>query len=164
MTSGGESIWSILFKFVNFAVLVAILVKFGAKPLKDFLVKRRDTVREKIDEANRVLADARQLKQQYEEKLSGLDAEMEIFRKTIMSELEQEKAKIAEETEQFTLRIKEQARITAEQEIREVRNRIKAEIVRLTMEKAEKLIAEKISKTDHDRMVDDFIAKLRSMN
>ena len=42
--------------------------------------------------------------------------------------------------------------------------RIKEEISRLTMEKAEQLITEKITQSDHDKLVEEFIVKLRSMN
>ena len=69
MTIGGESIWSIALKVINFGILVAVLVKFGKKPLQTFLVNRRNAVQEKIDEANRMLSQAQTLKHEYEEKL-----------------------------------------------------------------------------------------------
>jgi len=37
MTAGSESWLSWAFKIFNFALLVAILVKFAGKPLKDYL-------------------------------------------------------------------------------------------------------------------------------
>jgi F0F1-type ATP synthase membrane subunit b/b' len=45
-----------------------------------------------------------------------------------------------------------------------VARRIKEEISRLTVGQAEKLIAEKITQSDHDKLVEEFIVKLRSMN
>ena len=165
MTSGGgEPILSIVFKFVNFGILVAILVKFGAKPLKNFLINRHNTIKEKIEGANKLLAEAGVLKQEYESKLAKLDGEIEVFKKTIISETEKEKAKIIEDATMFAAKIKEQARTTYEQEMRTVKRTIQEEITELTVKRAEQLIVEKISKSDHEKMVDDFIVKLRSMN
>ena len=165
MTSGGgEPILSIVFKFVNFGILVAILVKFGGKPLKNFLINRHNTIKEKIEEASKLLAEAEILKQEYEGKLARLDGDIEVFKKTIIGEMEKEKTKIIEEAAQVAAKIKEQALLTYEQELREVKDKIKADIAELTIKKAEQLIVEKISKSDHEKMVDDFIVKLRSLN
>jgi F-type H+-transporting ATPase subunit b len=165
MTSGGgEPILSIVFKFVNFGILVAILVKFGGKPLKNFLINRHNTIKEKIEEASKLLAEAEILKQEYEGKLARLDGDIEVFKKTIIGDMEKEKTKIIEEAAQVAAKIKEQALLTYEQELREVKDKIKADIAELTIKKAEQLIVEKISKSDHEKMVDDFIVKLRSLN
>jgi F-type H+-transporting ATPase subunit b len=164
MTGGGESLWSIAFKFINFAVLVALLIKFAGKPLKTFLANRHNAIKEKIEETNRMLDEAETLKRAYEAKLAGLDEEIATFKKTVMSEVENEKVKIIAEATQFASKMKEQARLSYEQELKEVKNKIKEDIAQLTIEGAGKLIAEKISKPDHEKMIEDFIVKLRSLN
>ncbi len=65
--------WSFLVKLLNFAVMLGILLKFAAKPVKDFLQNRRNSVKEKVDEADRLLKEAESLKSTYEAKLAGLD-------------------------------------------------------------------------------------------
>ena len=164
MTQGGESLLDWVFKFVNFAVLVGILIKFAGKPLKDYLRNRHDTIKAKIDEANKTVQEAEALKAQYERKLSQLDEEVEAFKKAVIEEAEKEKQKIMNEANEFASRIREQARIAYEQELKDAMSAIKEEIARLTMERAEKLIAERLTKEDHNRMVGDFIEKLRSLN
>jgi F-type H+-transporting ATPase subunit b len=164
MTGGGESLWSIAFKFFNFAILLAILIKFGGKPLKTFLANRRNAIKETIDETTRILNEAEALKRAYEEKLAGLDAEIAAFKKTIISEVENEKTKIIAEATQFASKMKEQARLAYEQEFKEIKNKIKEDIAQLTVKNAEKLIAEKMNKADHEKMIEDFIVKLRSLN
>lgn len=164
MTQGGESLLSWVFKFVNFAVLVGILIKFAGKPLKDYLQNRRNTIKTKIEEASRTVQEAEALKAQYERKLSQLDDEMEVFRKAVIEEAQKEKQKIVDEATEFASRIREQARIAYEQEMKDAMSTIKEEIARLTMERAEKLIAQKLTTEDHNKMVGDFIEKLRSLN
>jgi len=64
MTSGGNNWLDWVFKIVNFGVLVWLLVKFGGKPLKEFLVSRHNKVKDKIDEADRMFNEAEGLKKE----------------------------------------------------------------------------------------------------
>ena len=164
MAPGGESAWSLVLKFFNFFVLVGLLLYFVGKPLKAYLSKRHDTVKTRLEETEKVLKDAQAIRAQYQERLDKLDGEIEVFKKQTMQEAEAEKKKIIEEAHAFAERIREQARLTAEQENKDMARRIKEEISRLTMEKAEQLITEKITQSDHDKLVEEFIVKLRSMN
>ena len=164
MAAGGESLWSIVFKFVNFGILVAALIYFVGKPLKKFLANRHKTIKDKIEETQKALNEAQELRTRYQDRLAKLDEEIEAFKKQILTEAEEEKKKIVDDAVKFSVKIKEQARLTAQQEQKEIARRIKEEIARLTVEDAEKLIAEKITKADHEKMVDDFIVKLRSLN
>jgi F-type H+-transporting ATPase subunit b len=164
MAGGGESLIDWVYKLLNFAVLVGILVVFAGKPLKNFLANRHNAVKEKLEEANRMIKEAEAVKVEYANRLARLDEEIETFKKVMIQETEKERKKIFDEAEAFAARIKEQAKITYEQEIREVKARIREEIARLTMERAEKLVAERVNKADHDHLVEEFIEKLRSLN
>ena len=164
MTGGSESIWSWVFKFVNFFVLAGLLVRFAGKPLKEYLQNRHNTIKNKLEEAKKMLEEAESLKAEYEKKIAKLDEEVESFKKTVMVEAEKEKKKILDEAKELTVKIKEQARLTYEQEAKEAIGKIKEEIARQTIEKAEKVVMEKLTKDDHTRMVGEFIEKLRSMN
>lgn len=156
--------WKWIFKFANFFLLVGILVKYGTKPFKGFLVSRHDKVKEKIDEADKLLAEAEGLKSQYAAKLAKLDQEIADFKAKVTEETKKESEKLLEEARAFAAKIEEQARITYEQEKREISGKIKEEIARLALEKAERLVVEKVTKTDNDKMIEEFIEKLRSLN
>lgn len=164
MTGGSESWLSWVFKIINFAVLVAVLVKFGGKPLKNYLQSRSKGIKDKVDEADRLQKEAEALKKEYEGKLAKLDDEIEAFKGTILAQTERERKKILDEAAESAARIKEQAAATYQQEIREMTSKIKGEIAKLTMERAQKLVAERLVQKDHDRLVEEFIQKLRSLN
>jgi F-type H+-transporting ATPase subunit b len=164
MTGGSESIWSWVFKFVNFIVLAGILVKFAGKPLKEYLENRHRTIKNKLEEAERMLREAEALRVEYEKKIAKLDEEVEAFKETVVAQAEKEKKKILDEAAYLASKIKEQAKLTYEQEAKEAIDKIKEEIARQTIEKAEKIVMEKLTKDDHNRMVGEFIEKLRSMN
>ncbi len=164
MSGGPESIWSWVFKFVNFFVLVGLLVKFAGKPLKDYLLTRHQTIKDKLEEAEKTYKEAEALKAEYEKKIAKLDEEIVAFKNKVMAEAEKEKKKILDDAEEFASKIKLQAKLTYEQEARDVMGKIKEEIAKKTIENAEKIVLDRITKKDHDRMVGEFIEKLRSMN
>jgi F-type H+-transporting ATPase subunit b len=156
--------WKTGLQTVNFLIILGLLVKFCSKPLKDFLLSRHNKVKEKIEEADKLMTEAVDLKNEYEARLAGLDSEIEAFKTKVAEETARESEKLMEEARAFATRIQEQARLTYEQEMREVSGKIKGEIAKLAMEKAEKLVMERFGKGDNDKMVEEFIEKLRSLN
>jgi|WetSurSiteA1Bulk_404760.scaffolds.fasta_scaffold23469_2 F-type H+-transporting ATPase subunit b len=158
-------IWlKLLIQFVNFAILLGVIVKFAGKPLKDYLRKRHDAVKERIDEAERLLKEAGVAKARYEEKLSGLEAEIEAFRTSITEAMEKEKKRILDEAQELAARIREQARLAYEQEMKEAMGKVQAEIAGRTIAAATVRVREMFKQDDHDRMVEEFIQKVRSTN
>ena len=119
-----------LIQCINFAILVGVLVKFGKKPFKDYLTKRRHSVKERIEEAERLLKEASELKAIYVGKLSALEGEIEAFRASAMAEMEKERTKILDEARELASRIREQARLAYEQEMKEAMARVRSRSLR----------------------------------
>jgi F-type H+-transporting ATPase subunit b len=159
----GEGV-SLLFKFINFAVLLAILIKFGGKPLKQYIRKRHEDVKDKIEEADRLLKEAGQTRQLYEEKLSRLESEIESFRKSVFDDMEKETTKILDEARSLAVRIREQAELAYGQEMKDAMTKVRAEIASRTITAAEQKVQQAFGKDDHERMVEEFIEKVRSLN
>jgi F-type H+-transporting ATPase subunit b len=153
---------ALLIQCINFAILIFIIVKFGKKPFKEYLKNRHETVKERIEEAERLLKEAQGVKALYVEKLSKLPEEIEAFRAHVLKEAETERTKILAEAQDLALRIREQARLAYEQEMRETLSRVRAEVAAHTIETAEEVVRERFTKDDHDRMVEDFIKNVGS--
>ena len=158
-----EGILPLVFKVTNFGILVGVLFKYGSKPFKGYLQNRHAVVKQKVDEAGNLLKKAEEMKAAYEARLSGLDVEIEAFRKTALEEMEKEKKKILDETTAFAGRIREQATLAYEQEMREAVARIRADIASRTIAAAEKAVRETFSKEENDRLVEEFIQQVRRL-
>ena len=98
---------ALLIQCINFAILLFIIVKFGKKPFTEYLKNRHDTVKERIEEAERLLKDAQEAKALYVGKLSKLPEEIEAFRALALKEAETERTKILAEAEELAARIRE---------------------------------------------------------
>lgn len=164
MTTGGESWLSWVFKFVNFAILIGILIKFGGKPLKDYFYNRHKRIKDKLEQAEKMLQEAENLRKEYMEKLAGFDREIDAYKKVIYEKMANDERKMSIETLELATRIRNQATLTYEQELKETQYKIKEEIAKLTVERAKRLLEERLNKNDHDSMVEEFIDKLRSLN
>ena len=152
-----------LIQVVNFGILAWALVHFLRKPFKAYLVKRHDTVKERIEEAERLLKEAQQAKALYAERLAKLPEEIEAFRAIALKEAEAEKAKLLAEAQELASRIREQARLAYEQELKEALSRVRAEVASHTINAAEEVVRGRFTKEDHDRMVEDFIKNVGSV-
>ncbi|MCX7858202.1 MAG: ATP synthase F0 subunit B [Deltaproteobacteria bacterium] len=164
MTHSGESLLSIVFKFVNFTILLAILIKFASKPIKNYLFERHQRIKDEIENRKKALDEIDSKKRELELKLQRLDAEVEEIRKKVLEEAYAEKERIISEARTLAQKMKDQAMLTKEQEIREIREMIKQEIAKRSIFEAERIIRETLRKEDHDRLVRDFIERLRSFN
>jgi F-type H+-transporting ATPase subunit b len=156
--------WSFLVKLFNFAVMIGILVKFAGKPLKNALQGRRDAVKEKVDEANRLIEEAEHLKKSYKTKLGELDSEMEAFRRAAIQEAEQEKARIVAEAHALADRIRQQAQLAYDQEMKDAMAAVQAQIARRTLSAAETAVKQLFKREDHEKMVDEFIENLQGQS
>ena len=156
--------WAFLVKLLNFAVVVGILLKFAAKPAKNFLQNRRNSVKEKVDEADRLFKEAENLKSTYESKLAGLDSEMEALRKAAIEEAEKEKSRIVAEALALAERIRQQAQLAYDQEMKDAMTAVQAQIARRTLQAAEASVRQIFMEEDHNKMVDEFVEKLRGQN
>jgi F-type H+-transporting ATPase subunit b len=154
----------LVIQFINFGILVFVLMKFGGKPFKDYLKKRHDTVKEKIDEAERLLKEAEQAKAVYEGKLAGVDSEIQAFRASAMEAVEAEKTRVIQEAESLAKKIREQAQLAYDQEMRTALEKIRMEVAERTISMATQKVRDSFGPDDHNRMLDEFIQKVRSTN
>jgi F-type H+-transporting ATPase subunit b len=154
----------LLLQSINFAILAFALVYFLRKPLKTYLLSRRRTIKEKLEEAERRLGEAEEAKKLYEERLSSLEAEIGAFRARVLSEIEEERNKVLADARALASRIGEQARLAYEQEIKEALAKVRSEIAGRTIQSAERKMRETFGRQEHDRMVEEFIQKARSVD
>jgi len=91
-----------------------------------------------------------------------LGKEVEEIRKAVEKEGEAEKERIVAAAEKEAETIKWQAKIIAEQELKHAKAALRKELAALSLERAEKIIKEKINEDDHARLVKDYITQITS--
>ncbi len=151
----------LLYRFINFTLLVIILIWALKKAnIKSLFSKRIDDIREKLETLKKD-------KEEAEEKYQAIDKKLKAFEKERLEILEQykkegetEKERIIAEANLRVQQIIEQSEATIEQEIQAAKDRLKQEVVNLSAQKAQEIIAREMKDEDQDRLVQDFIERV----
>ncbi len=96
------NIWTFLFQIINFVVLLYILKRLLYRPVRQILEKRRDSIRKSMEDAEKVMNEARELKERHEQELRELDE-----RKVRM--LDEMRQKVLEEKKKLMLEAEKEA-------------------------------------------------------
>lgn len=163
MSHGEESLLSIVFKFANFAILLAILVKFAGKRFKSYLAERHERIRSEVESKRREIEIGKSKIEEMKRKLEDLDTEIELVKKRILDEALMEKEKIMAEVRSQKEKVESQLSIIKGLELDEMKKRLRQEFAERAILEAENLIRAHVTKEDHERLVKDFIVRLRSL-
>jgi F-type H+-transporting ATPase subunit b len=158
----GPDLKAFLWQVVNFAILVAILLFFARKPIRDLLKNRTESIEKSIEEARQAREKAEEALAQVEERLKEKDREIADILATAEQSGLKEREAIREEGERLSRKIVEQARASIEYELKQAREAIKAEAVELAMEIAEKKIRERLSEGEQKKLLEEALKKLES--
>jgi len=149
---------------VNFAIFAYLLVRLGKKPIQKYFLERHHAVRHAIEEAQKVKASAEEIVKTYSERLAHLDAEVDKIVAAFEDEGKLEQSRILSAAEKAAEKIKRDATLVIEQE--QVRHQLemRREAVGMAMEMAEKILSEKLSDADRQRIDQEYIENLRGMS
>jgi len=145
---------------VNFIILFSVLAYFLKEPLRNFLVERRGTIGNQIEEAKKAIDEAKKRYEDYAEKLKRMDDEILALKETIRKEGEIEREEILKQAEVTSHKIAEEAKETIKLEAAKARREIQSEVVSLAVGLAESLIMQNLDEADERRLIEDFITKV----
>ena len=159
---GGSTLWSFIFSVINFILFLVVLYIFALPRIKSFYFERSEKIRQALKEAEEAKTLAENKLREYEKKIALLDKEVEEIRKAVEKEGGVEKERIIAAAAKEAEIIKWQAKIIAEQELKQAKAELRKELATLSLERAEKIIKEKINEDDHARLVKDYITQITS--
>ena len=161
---GGSSLslWPFIFSVINFVLFLIVLYIFAFPRIKTFFFERCEKIQQALKEAEEAKTLAENKLREYEKKIALLGKEIEEIRIAVEKEGEVEKERIITTAEKEAEIIKWQAKIIAEQELKQAKVELRKEFAALSLERAEKIIKEKINDDDYARLVKDYITKITS--
>jgi F-type H+-transporting ATPase subunit b len=159
---GAESqkVWDLIWRIMNFAAVVAVLVILLRKPLGQALRGRREGIREELERLEAHRAEAQAELAQAQAELSALAAERDKVLAEYVAQGEAEKARILAEAEAMAERLKDQARKRIELELQAAKKSLTAEVAEAAMAQAAELVKKNISAADHERLRDESLSKM----
>ncbi len=148
------------FRIMNFAVLIFILVKFGAKPIAASMSSRKSKIRNEIEDLEAKKSEAERSFKEFEAKLASIEAEIDTIVEKAVAQAEVEKTRIIEKAEQAAADIKRQAEMAIQNEIMEANRTLKNDIADQAAVMAQVLIQKNLTAADQVKIVEDYLVKV----
>jgi len=153
----GLMVWTLL----TFAGLLLLLARFAFRPLKRILGEREATLRTAMEKAEEASRHAQEVSQRNEQQLDEARTEA----RRIIAEGQKIVAQMRRETQesarQESEQIIQQARTEIEHEVRRGLDDLKGSVANLSLRIARQVIKEELDEKRHDRLVTEFIDRLK---
>lgn len=153
-----------LYRVLNFAIVVAILVYFLTRPMKKGLAGRREEIEKALTEAKKAKEEAEAKFAEYDRKLARATEEIAEISDAIRREGELEKQKIIANAKTMAEQIEKDAGKAAELEIAKAKAELQREAVKLAVEVAEDLLKKNFTKEDDTRLIDEYMQKVGELH
>ncbi len=151
-----------LWKILNFAILVFILVKFLGKPFKNFLKQRTEMIEKILNEAREAKELAARALAEVEERLRTKDKEIQDIISVSERSAKAEYEQIVRQGEEMREKVIAQAKSNIDYELKAAIDTIRAEAVEIAIELAEKKLKERLSETEHMRLIEESLSRMEA--
>lgn len=154
------NVWHILVSLVNLVLLFLVIKKFLFKPVKKLFAEREKQLADKYKQADDAVEKAAADRLAWEEKLSTANdrADEIISNATVVAKKRAEEivSTADSQAEIIISQAKHEAKLEKEKAMSEFKN----EVVEVSTALTEKMLGREVNKSDHDRLIDEFIAGL----
>jgi F-type H+-transporting ATPase subunit b len=151
-----------LFMLLNFGLLLVILGKYGGPVARGIAQERHDTIKTALDEAARLRDQAQQKLTEYETRIKDVDAEVKKLVDGIRADAEADKKRILEAASLQAAQMKRDAEARIAAEIELARHQLTKEVTAAAAGATEKLLRDKLTTDDQNKLVNTFIANVSS--
>ncbi len=155
----GEVFWQI----VSFILLIILLAYVLKRPVRAFLMKRKEDIKNSLEQSAKKEEESQKNFENWERKLNLLSQEIAELHQKISQEGEVERQRIIERALEESDRLRKQAQVVAEQEVKKARSALRREMVDLSVELAEKLLKECTQPQDQERLIREYMGKMREL-
>ena len=162
--SGGDwrTTYDLVMRWVNFVILAATIVKFGRRPLMDFLTGRKEEVAYELrrleEEKEALLEKVGEMRRQIEDS----ESRYEQIKKRIVAQGNNRKQAIIDEAQRESRILMETAKNHIENRLRTAKRTIRAEIIDLAVDKAMQELPAMVTAEDNRKLVEELIERAAS--
>jgi F-type H+-transporting ATPase subunit b len=159
--SSADPALHLVFKWIHFAVLVALAYWVFGKLLPPVFRRRADEISTAIDKATAAKADAEQRLKEAAAKLANLEREVAAFRVQAQKDAEAELERLRGATQLDLEKIRVAARAEIEAAERAARVELKELAAKLAVDGAESLVAKQMTPAVQEAMISSFVQSLQ---
>jgi F-type H+-transporting ATPase subunit b len=157
---GGYDYGKLVFKTINVALFFGGLYYLLKNPVGGFFSRRVKDIQVALEKAEKSRGEAKVRLDEIESKMANLDAELAEIEAKAKAELEREKVQLEAQAKEDAERIMEQAKDEIEHLHREAVLNLKAYVVDMALESAEKQIRDTMSEDERKKLFIEFTSRL----
>lgn len=158
--AGGNPWMDLLWKAVNFVILVAVIGYFARKPVANMLKGATQSTKAALDGTRESALAARSELDEQRRRIENLEAELERLRGEALAEARVERERLLAEARAGAERIKAAVQVQVEQEFNKARNELKRQLAVDTVAQAEALIRARLDAEGQQRLASRAIDRL----
>lgn len=147
-------------RILNFVIFIFLLYKFAGAKAAAFFGGRRAQIKKELDELQERKVEAEKKLASVESGIRNLEQEKAAILAEAKTQGEAIKVAIIEKAQKDALAMQAQAVTSAENEARAAFDRVRGEIADQVIEQATKIVREKLTEQDHERLVDEYLTKV----
>ncbi len=148
------------FRIVNFAIFIFLVYRLGGAKIAAFFGGRRAQIKKDLEDLEIRKIEAEKKLKDVETGIRNLEQEKAAILAEAKTQGEAIKAAIIEKAQKDAAQMQVQAKTSAENESRAAFDRVRAEIADQVIEQATKIVREKLTDKDHERLVDEYLTKV----
>lgn len=152
-----------LLSVLNFSVLVAALVYFLRKPIKEFVYTRHGSLRDELTESQELLKKAQVRFDEFSSKIKAIDAEISAYRNLSQETTATTVERILKEATRLAQAIQTDAGAHAKAMLDEFKFKLKSEFASTVLDRAEKILKDRLTGADRTRICEEFSEQLEKV-
>jgi F-type H+-transporting ATPase subunit b len=163
--AGASNPWlDIVFKFINFAMLLGIIYYALRKSLPQQLRDRKEGIARELQDALAAKDAAESKLADFQQRVANLEAEISKMKEDFKSEGELQKKRLGEEAILAADHIRKNAVAAGDREVKRVTEELKGDAARLALEIAEQILTKAYAAEDQKKALAQTIAKIEGMH
>ncbi len=155
--------WNQAMRWINFGILAFVLYKYLKEPLVGFIQDRQNATASVFESLKQRAEKLERQRREQDELLARLEEKIEKITAYYHDVGAEEKRRILVQAEALRKQILADAEAATLREFEEAKKRFRAEVVDMAVSLAEERLRKKITKKDHQRLVDGYVAQLGAM-
>ena len=155
---GWRSTYDMILRWINFGILVFIIVRFTRAPLKSFLFSQKENIIRQLNRREEEKEAASKRVNEVIEKLKESEARMEVMKNRLIEQGEKRKQQIIDDAKDQSRQIIDDAKRRVRSQILQAKQQLKSELVDSAVALATKRLPKEITQEDAQKFIDRFIA------
>ena len=158
-TPGWRPVFDLVMRWLNFGIIVFIIVKYAKTPIKNFLLNRREEVAREISKIEEEKEKANNKIQEATRMLEDSEIRFNKIKERIILEGEKKKQKIIENAQQESKILLEETRKKVANQLREAKEEFKAKLIDTAVSLAIERLPDEITTEDNQKFIHLFLER-----